>query len=159
MLCCRAVLPRMLESNEGIIINVIGGGALSPLVGASAYASSKAAVVRLTDTLAGELERSGSAVLAFAVDPGFNWTDMTEQLASHPGVERWMPHVREFADNRDAARNPQECARTAVELVRNAGPWLNGGLFFADDDVAAIRREGKRIVDEDLLVLRLRSLE
>jgi len=54
-LCCRAVLPPMLRAGPGTIINIAGGGFGSPHPGASAYASSKAGLMRLTDTLAAEL--------------------------------------------------------------------------------------------------------
>lgn len=40
-LCCRAVLPAMLRTGSGTIINIAGGGFSSAHPGASAYASSK----------------------------------------------------------------------------------------------------------------------
>src|SRR5579862_102194 len=54
-LCSRAVLPGMIERRSGKIINLSGGGATAPRPHFSAYAASKAAVVRLTECLAEEV--------------------------------------------------------------------------------------------------------
>lgn len=51
---CHYILPYMKEQKHGKIINLSGGGATAPLPYLSAYAASKAAVVRLTETLAAE---------------------------------------------------------------------------------------------------------
>src|SRR3990170_1085187 len=48
-LATRFVLPQMLRQGRGKIINLAGGGASSPVPRFSAYAASKAAVVRLTE--------------------------------------------------------------------------------------------------------------
>lgn len=55
LLPCRAAIPLMKKAARGKIINLSGGGATNPLPRLSAYAASKAAVVRLTETLAEEL--------------------------------------------------------------------------------------------------------
>src|SRR5205807_6845166 len=55
-LMTRAVLPLLRAQGYGKIINLSGGGATAPLPRFSAYAASKAAVVRLTETLACELK-------------------------------------------------------------------------------------------------------
>src|SRR2546428_857989 len=50
-LCSRAVLQEMVgQRKRGKIINLSGGGAAAPFPRFSAYAASKAAVVRLTET-------------------------------------------------------------------------------------------------------------
>ena len=52
---CRAVAPIMKRQNSGRIINAASFAAIVPSIGSAAYAASKAAVVQLTRTLAGEL--------------------------------------------------------------------------------------------------------
>ena len=54
--CCRAVLPIMYKQQGGKIINLSGAGATNAWRNLSAYGTSKVAVVRLTETLALELE-------------------------------------------------------------------------------------------------------
>src|SRR5262249_20297626 len=69
-LCCRAVLPGMVARDRGRVLNMIGGGTGSPFPYGSGYASSKAAVMRLTECIAAELSRAESRVAVFAMGPG-----------------------------------------------------------------------------------------
>ena len=55
VLPCRAVIPHMKKNGRGKIIIMSGGGATKPMPFLSAYATSKAAVVRFAETLAEEL--------------------------------------------------------------------------------------------------------
>lgn len=55
VLPCRAVLPHMKKQQYGKIIILSGGGATKPMPNLSAYATSKAAVVRFAETLAEEV--------------------------------------------------------------------------------------------------------
>jgi 3-oxoacyl-[acyl-carrier protein] reductase len=54
-LMCKAVIPVMKAQKSGRIINAASFAAIIPVVGHAAYASSKAAVVHFTRTIAGEL--------------------------------------------------------------------------------------------------------
>jgi len=69
LLPCRALIPHFKAQGRGKIINLSGGGATQPLPLISAYAASKAAVVRLTETLAEELLSSHIDVNAVAPGP------------------------------------------------------------------------------------------
>jgi 3-oxoacyl-[acyl-carrier protein] reductase len=76
-------LPALTGSPDPRIINLSGGGAFSPFPNYSAYACSKAAIVRLTECLAVELAPQGIAVNALA--PGFIPTEAHEKtLAAGP---------------------------------------------------------------------------
>jgi len=66
---CRAVLPHFQRQRYGKILVVSGGGATKPMPNFSAYAASKAAVVRLAETLAEELRELGIDVNAIAPGP------------------------------------------------------------------------------------------
>lgn len=83
LLPCRALIPHFKKAGSGKIIIVSGGGATNPMANVSAYAASKAAVVRLMETLAVELEPHGIDVNAIA--PGALKTRLVEQvLAAGP---------------------------------------------------------------------------
>jgi NAD(P)-dependent dehydrogenase (short-subunit alcohol dehydrogenase family) len=71
---CRVALEKMLPRGRGHIINVLGMGADRPAPNQSGYGASKAAVARLTQTLAQEY--AGTGVSINAVLPGMMWTDM-----------------------------------------------------------------------------------
>lgn len=54
-LCCRAVLPAMIEQHGGSIVNIGTMTAKRPLLGRTSYAASKSALVGFTRTLALEV--------------------------------------------------------------------------------------------------------
>src|SRR5262249_1815502 len=84
VLMCRATLPALREQGYGKIVNLSGGGATAPLPRLSAYAASKAAVVRFTETLAEEVRESRIDVNAIA--PGALNTRLLDQvLQAGPG--------------------------------------------------------------------------
>lgn len=75
---CRAVIPHFKKAGRGKIIAISGGGATNPLPNLSAYAASKAALVRLVETLAEELRDAHIDVNAVA--PGALKTRMIQQI-------------------------------------------------------------------------------
>jgi len=81
--CCKHIMAHMKKNKYGKIINLSGGGATAPLPFISAYAASKAGVVRLTETLAGECQEYNIDVNAVA--PGaLNTRLLDEVLAVGP---------------------------------------------------------------------------
>lgn len=78
LLPCRALIPQFKTLGAGKIIFISGGGATSPLPNISAYAASKAASVRLMETLAEELKPFHVDVNAIA--PGALATRMVDQV-------------------------------------------------------------------------------
>ena len=82
----KCALPGMQRRNSGTIINFSGGGAASPSPNFSAYGCSKAAVVRLTETLAEELK--DTAIRVNVIAPGANDTDMLKQFLGAGGKAR-----------------------------------------------------------------------
>jgi len=113
-LCCKAIIPIMVERRKGKIINLSGGGAAYPRPRFSAYAASKAAVVRLTETLAEEVEEFNIQVNAIA--PGVVRTKMLEQIVATG---------EESADRALAnARNPLEADGVDLERVTSLAIFL-----------------------------------
>lgn len=94
-----AVLPGMVARGRGHVVVMGSGFGTVATPGASAYAASKAAVLRLVDSVAGEL--TGTGVVLLAVSPGMVPTDMTHGfpdgfLALRPDLrepppEAWTP--------------------------------------------------------------------
>lgn len=92
-LCIREVLPGMQAAGRGRIVNMTGGGAGGPFPFVSAYAVSKAAVVRLTENLYEELRKTDSPVKVFVTSPGFVRTAMTEQFLKSDKGRKWMGYM------------------------------------------------------------------
>jgi NAD(P)-dependent dehydrogenase (short-subunit alcohol dehydrogenase family) len=79
----RAVLPHFKSQRYGKIVQLSGGGATNPLPRLSAYAVSKAAIVRFAETLAEEVREFAIDVNAIA--PGaLNTRLLDEVLAAGP---------------------------------------------------------------------------
>jgi NAD(P)-dependent dehydrogenase (short-subunit alcohol dehydrogenase family) len=155
MLCARAVLSHMMERDEGIIINMDGGGSGTPFAGGSGYACSKAALLRLTDSLAAELRHEGSSVMVFSMGPGFVRTDMTVYQAITPEGVKWMPGSKTALDaGRDTP--PEVCAKATIELLRAACPELSGRVFGIGTDFTDVKDRAEEIQSQDLHTLRLR---
>jgi NAD(P)-dependent dehydrogenase (short-subunit alcohol dehydrogenase family) len=85
----RAVVPHMRKAHGGAIVNVAAMAALRGAAQMAAYSVSKAAVMRLTESMAAELGPEGirvNCVLPSTMDTPANRTDM-------PGVSpgAWVP--------------------------------------------------------------------
>lgn len=68
-LCCRVLLPSMIERRSGSIINISSMTGKRPLYGRTPYAASKLALVGLTRTLAWEVGVYGIRVNAISPGP------------------------------------------------------------------------------------------
>ena len=78
MFMSRAVIPIFKAQGYGKIIQLSGGGATNPLPNLSAYAASKAAIIRYAETLAEELRGSGIDVNSIA--PGALNTRLLDEV-------------------------------------------------------------------------------
>jgi NAD(P)-dependent dehydrogenase (short-subunit alcohol dehydrogenase family) len=74
----RAAMPMFRAQRYGKIINISGGGAANPMPAITAYAASKAGVVRFTESLA--LECRDDHIDVNAIAPGALVTRMMDQL-------------------------------------------------------------------------------
>ena len=83
LLPCRAAIPHFKQAKRGKVVILSGGGATNPMPNISSYAASKAAVVRLMETLAEELKSFSVDVNAIA--PGWIFSEMSRKaLESDP---------------------------------------------------------------------------
>ena len=77
-ICCREVVPHMLKANYGRIVNIASVAGKDGNPNASAYSTSKAAVIALTKSLGKELASSG--VRVNCVTPAAVKTAIFEQM-------------------------------------------------------------------------------
>ena len=88
LLMSRAVVPHMLQQGSGKIVNVGARPGLQGISGAGAYSAAKAAVLRLTESLAAELH--GSGINVNAILPGTMNTQANRQAMPDARQERWV---------------------------------------------------------------------
>jgi NAD(P)-dependent dehydrogenase (short-subunit alcohol dehydrogenase family) len=118
-LCSQAVLPGMLESGWGRIVNVASTAGLTGYRYVSAYCASKHGVIGLTRALALEVATKG--VTVNAVCPGYTETDMVKDA-----LEKIVAKTGRSADEVRAelvSKNPQK-RFVKPEEAANAVAWL-----------------------------------
>ena len=137
-LCCRAVIPGMLERGSGRIVITGSGASYLPGASATAYPASKAAVGRYGETLSNEL---GGRIPVFVISPGLVRTEMTDG---------WFPD--------DAPWTPPELAPRLVRVLASGrADALSGRYIHAEhDDVEDLIRRADEIREQDLNSIRLR---
>jgi 2-dehydro-3-deoxy-L-rhamnonate dehydrogenase (NAD+) len=77
-LCCRAIVPRMLEQQYGRIVNVASIAGKEGNPNASPYSATKAGVIGLTKTLGKELAKDG--VIVNCITPAVIETEILETV-------------------------------------------------------------------------------
>lgn len=105
-----AVVPAMLRQGSGVFINIASKAAVDHAAGASAYTSSKAAVVALMDSLAADVKGTGvrvNSILPSIIDTAVNRSAM-------PGAkfDQWP--------------KPEEIASVILFLASDQATVING---------------------------------
>jgi NAD(P)-dependent dehydrogenase (short-subunit alcohol dehydrogenase family) len=152
LLCSRAVLPGMLARGSGRIVNVASGAGTRAIPNLSAYVTSKAALLRLTENLAAEVR--GAGIRVFAIQPGTVRTAMAEAVLSSEEARRLLPWLAAtFERGQDVP--PERAGRLVLLLASGQADALSGRLLAAEWDVEALLRRGEELAGTDALTLRL----
>jgi len=130
---CQAVIPLMKARGGGKILFISGGGATHPMPRFTAYAASKAGLVRLAESLAAELADFGIDVNSVA--PGALNTRLVAQvLAAGPDKAGEAMYEKNKAWNENGAVSPQRGADLCVFLASPASDGITGRLISAQWD-------------------------
>lgn len=138
-LCCRAVIPGMLERGGGrIVITGSGAAYLTPRASSrTAYPASKAAVCRYGETLAAEL---AGRIPVFFFSPGLVQTELTSDF---PPDAPWTP--------------PELAPELVRKLATGRYDALAGRYLHAEhDDVDDLLARIDEVREQDLNAIRLR---
>ncbi len=126
----RALLPHLRAHHYGKIIQLSGGGATGPLPFISAYAASKAAIVRFMETLAEEVKQEGVDVNSIA--PGaLNTRLLDEVLQAGPGRVGQAFYERAQKQKAEGGVPLERGAQLAVFLASAASDGITGKLISA----------------------------
>jgi 3-oxoacyl-[acyl-carrier protein] reductase len=144
----------MRSQSSGRIVAISGGGATAPFPRFSAYASSKAAVVRFVETLATELVDSGITVNAVA--PGMlNTRLLDEVVAAGPERVGQDYYARVVDAQAQGAAPPEVAARLVRLLLSEQSEGITGRLISATwDNWAQLPTMSERLRDSDVYTLR-----
>ena len=132
-LCCRAVLPHMLEQGRGSIINTasfvaVMGAATSQI----SYSASKGGVLSMTRELGVQFAREGIRVNALCPGP-VNTPLLTELFASDPDrAQRRLIHVPmgRFGE-------PEEMAAAVAFLASDDSSFMTASEFLVDGGISS----------------------
>lgn len=138
-LVTRAILPLVLKSEAKTIINLSSIGAHLVVGGASAYQSSKLAVIRFTEFLVEEYGSQG--IVAIPVHPGGVPTDLGTT----------MPAQMHAA----LIDTPELAGDVLSWLTQEKQPWLNGRYVSVTWDMPELFARKDEIVNGDKLKVRM----
>jgi 3-oxoacyl-[acyl-carrier protein] reductase len=138
-LCCRAVIPGMIERGRGRIVITASGAAYLPGSTSTAYSTSKAGITRFGETLARQLEPHGIPV--FPISPGLVRTEMTEDV--FPDDAPWT--------------SPEAAPALVLALASGRFDALSGRYLHAQHDPPEeLEQRIDAILSDDLNAIRLR---
>ena len=151
--CCREILPQFKKQKYGKILLLSGGGATKPMACMSAYAASKAAVVRFGDTLAEEVREFGIDVNSIA--PGaLNTRLLDEVLAAGPDKIGRKFYEQNLKQKEQGGTPLERGAGLCVYLATSASDGITGKLISAVWDPWEKLHEYREELKGDIYTLR-----
>ena len=142
-LCCKTVLPHMIDQGKGAIVNIASVNGLLGL-GEEAYSAAKAGVISLTQNIAVRYGEHG--VRANSICPGSiqtpAWAAVLEKDPDlFDRLSKWYPLKR--------VGKPEEIAAAALFLVSDQASFVTGTNLIVDGGLTAgLKRMGEELVGE-----------
>ena len=137
MLLLHRLLPGMIERGRGHAVCVSAKAARIVAPHLSAYCTGKIAQNRLVAEAAAEL--AGTGVAAFAIDPGFVFTQLARETMNDPQAQAHLGGMVERLREREADPAAQadlaRCAERVLALVSGRYDALSGNYYELDDDL------------------------
>jgi NAD(P)-dependent dehydrogenase (short-subunit alcohol dehydrogenase family) len=123
-LCCRAVIPAMVERAYGRIINISSTSGITGGTSGAHYAAAKGGVISLTKALSSEFAPKGITVNAIV--PSKIETDMFREALDEKGREELRARipVRRFG-------TPEEIGALAAFLASDNAGYITGEMIVA----------------------------
>jgi NAD(P)-dependent dehydrogenase (short-subunit alcohol dehydrogenase family) len=161
--CSRALLPAMVARRSGRIVNLASNAGAHRWPYFTSYAVSKAAVIKLTESLAAETREYGVSV--FAVHPGLVRAGLTDSPLLNdppPPEESLAGRVRSWFE-RELAAGRSVSAEQAAQLVFDVASGrvdaLSGRYITIDDDLDALVARAEEVRGENLHALKVQRLQ
>jgi len=154
LLCIQTFVPAMVSRGSGCVINVASESGILPYPFASAYITSKTALIRLSEVLA--LETGYSGVKVFCIEPGTVRTAMSEKSIQSPMIQLMAPWFKKiFDEHRDVP--PDRAARRIVELASGKADALSGAFLYVRDNLDELIERADTTPQADFRTLRIKE--
>ena len=136
-ICAKAVIPEMMERQEGKIINICSMMSELGRETVSAYAAAKGGLKMLTRNICSEY--GGYNIQCNAIGPGYIATQQTAPLRERQADGSRHPFDSFICAKTPAGRwlNPEELGGPAVFLASHASDAVNGHILYVDGGILA----------------------
>ena len=130
---CRAAWPKLIATGGGSIVNTGSKSGLrgNPMIGNTAHAASKGAVIALTRQLA--IDGAPHGIRANSISPAIVRTKQTESVLSN---EKWRIEATSRIPLRRVGE-PEDVAYAALFLASDEARWITGTDLVVDGGATA----------------------
>lgn len=135
-LMSKHVIPRLLDSGGGAIVNTASNAGLVGFSGLSAYCASKGGIIQLTRALALEYGAKNIRVNAVAPSSTLNTRMFGARLEASPDPDRLLRAIAKVNPMKRLG-TANEVAELMLFLVSDRSSYLTGGVYSVDGGITA----------------------